>query len=234
MASSCRQPCSPDEPVFQLHVLGLSHTEPISKGIAEHGFNAIKLIFWRRKKFYAFGLHFFVGLAAVGGLKHSCAECAFLHQPANGFDVLRLDFLHGGAFKRRRRHLHENDLEIGLALGAHREPAETVGHGLVHAYFKPKFVDVEIFGYILIENKDCGMRYALNHASSSVSFRHPGFTIVNKTEDARLLYSCCLCAVSGEVARGNQHDLPGLLKAEDTPDLTLVLGRRHAHYALKF
>src|SRR5579871_1639097 len=156
---------SPDEPMLPLHVFWLGHAEPVAKGIAEHGFHAIELIFGRRKKFHAFGLHLFVRLATVSGLEYSRAECAFLHQPADEFHVLRLDFLYVGAFKRRWRHLHENNLEIGLALGTHREPAETVRHGLVHAYFKPKFIDVKILGYVLIENKDCGMRHALNHVN---------------------------------------------------------------------
>jgi len=50
----------------------------------------------------------------------------------------------------------------------------------------------------------------------------------------RLLDSCYLCAVSGEIAGWHKDDLPWLLIAEEPPDLALVLRRGDTHGALKF
>src|ERR1043166_9534460 len=101
-----------------LHVFWLGHAEPVAKGIAEHSFNAVELVIGRRKKLHAPGFHFFIGLAAVGGLEHARAECSLFHQSADGLNVLRLDLLHLGAVKRLRSYLHEDDREIGLPFGA--------------------------------------------------------------------------------------------------------------------
>jgi len=63
---------------------------------------------------------------------------------------------------------------------------------------------------------------------------YPASTIVTKREEARLLDSCCLCAVGREIASRHKDDLPWLLIAEEPPDLALVLRRGDAHGALKF
>jgi hypothetical protein len=60
-------------------------------------------------------------------------------------------------------------------------------------------------------------------------FQHP-----SEREEAALLNSCCLSAVSGEKAGWHKDDLPWLLIAEYAPDLPLVLRGRCADDVLKF
>jgi hypothetical protein len=61
-----------------LYVLRLRHAEPVAEGIFENCFYSVELVRGRRKKFHAFGLEFFVRLAAIGGLESARTQCPAL------------------------------------------------------------------------------------------------------------------------------------------------------------
>ena len=61
-----------------LVILRLGHAEPVAERIFKDRFHAVELIFWFGDKLHAFGLQFFKGLAAIGGLEGAGAEATFL------------------------------------------------------------------------------------------------------------------------------------------------------------
>src|SRR5262249_7218648 len=110
--------------------------------------------------------HLFIRLAAIGSLKNSGAKRAFFHQLADRLYILRANSVGAAEFRDGRSHLHQNDLQIGLAFGANGEPTETVGHGLIHLHVKAQLVYIKVFGHVLVDHKNGRVRHALNHLCS--------------------------------------------------------------------
>src|SRR5262249_45905280 len=59
-----------------------------------------------------------------------------------------------------------NDLQAGLRLGAHGQPAEAVVHGHVRAHLKPQLVAVERQGLALVQDVNGGVTQARDHSAT--------------------------------------------------------------------
>src|SRR5258708_6656492 len=201
-----------------LVVLRLGHAEPVTKRIFEYGFYPVELLGRLRQEFHAFGFEFLVGLPAVCCIECAGAQRALLDESDHRGHVLLLQL-------RTGRQLHENNLEAGLAFGRNREPTEAVGHGLVGVYLKAELVDVKIFGHVLIEDKDTGMRHPLNHFLLLGDCTHR----LDRVGGLPLLHSCCVSvqsAKAGKEAEWRKDNVPGRPISEYSSDFALVLARR--------
>src|ERR1039457_1477698 len=127
----------------------LRQTVPVAGVVLHDRLHAVEPVGGRRSELDAFRVELLVRLAAVAGLQNAPIEPALLQQsPDRGRGL----GLYVGAV-----HLHQDDLQIGLALGTDREPAKTVIHLGVHANLEAEYVRVEVLGRVLIENVDRGV-----------------------------------------------------------------------------
>jgi hypothetical protein len=120
----------------------LRHAEPVAGIVFEQRFDAVEALDGRLRELDAFGLQLLVGLLAVGGFEYTAAQHAFADQRAQHLGGFYIDFGIGGG--------HQDDFQVRLALGRHRQPAETVVHGRIHFEVEAQLVDVEVVGRLLV------------------------------------------------------------------------------------
>src|SRR5262249_12704685 len=87
-----------------------------------------------------------------------------------GAERPRLDQFADLRGRPRRRHrplgrLHQDDLQIGLALGPDRQPAEAAVHGVVGAHLHPQLVAVERQGLVLVQHPDRHVAHFPDHVA---------------------------------------------------------------------
>src|SRR6266568_4099467 len=134
------------------HLLGdlrrLEDPDGVAEGVAEAHVDAVEV---------------------VGGLLGEVGDAARLEGLVQGPDVVRLedDGAHrsfgdqlaelrgGGLVVQRRAWLLQEDLDIGVAGDAHRQPAEGTLLDVL-AHFQPELVDIEVKSLVLVEDHDGG------------------------------------------------------------------------------
>src|SRR5437588_6234023 len=95
----------------------LSHAEPVSERVLEHGLHTIELVLRRRNKLHPFGFQLFICFAAISCLEDTGAKSAFPHQLANCLHILRLNSLDSRELGWNGRNFHQNNLQVRLSLG---------------------------------------------------------------------------------------------------------------------